>query len=162
LFAAVGGDGTMSSDLIAKLVAIWPKAFFINQADRRPLKLGIHRDMAGQACGLTSTELRRAVSQYCQSPGYLAACTEGAPRIGVNGEVAGTVSAEAVQKMHCAQQAKAEKVAAVTPERQMRKVSTQAAPSAEAAAIRDKNANGAKLSLADLRVAAKARQATGA
>jgi hypothetical protein len=83
-------------EYIEKLVAIWPKAFFTNQSARKPLKLGIHRDMAGQSHGFSSAELRRAVGQYCRSPGYLAACTEGAERIDLNGLVIGSVSAEAV------------------------------------------------------------------
>jgi ProP effector len=147
----------MSDDLTEKLAAIWPKAFFINQDARRPLKLGIHRDMVGQAHGLSGTDLRRAVSQYCGSPGYLAACTEGAVRIDLAGMPAGMVTAEAVAaavKMALSQktrqrEAKAERAvaAAVAPEQQTEKASTKAAPK--------------RLSLSELRTAARQRQATG-
>ena len=146
-------------DLIQKLVVAWPKAFFINQDARRPLKIGVHRDMAGHAHGFSDAELRRAVSQYCRSPGYLAACVEGAVRIGLDGEVAGEVSVEAVaaavkavrlsQEMRREQretkmEEKAGVAAAAASEQQMEKALTKAAPE--------------RLSLADLRVAARRRQ----
>jgi sRNA-binding protein len=127
--------------------------------------LSIHRAMAARSHGLSGADLRRAVGQYCRSPGYLAACTEGAERIDLNGMPAGAVTAEAVgaavkaarlsQKTRREQRETklAEKavVAVVAPERQTEKA---AVPMRQ-----DKNANGAKLSLFDLRVAARQRQA---
>jgi ProP effector len=151
----------MSDDLVEKLAALWPKAFFINQDARKPLKLGIHRDMVGHAHGLSGTDLRRALGQYCNSPGYLAACTEGAERIDLNGMFAGTVTAEAVAaavRMALSQktlqrEAKVEKAVAVA-----------AVPERQVALKNDdpKNGNAIKLSLSDLRAAAaRRRQATG-
>ena len=93
------------NDLIEKLAATWPKAFFVNQDARRPLKLGIRGDMAAQPHGLTDAELRRALGQYCRSSGYLTAMVAGAERIDLNGMPAGTVTAEAVRSKssagHC-------------------------------------------------------------
>jgi ProP effector len=157
----------MSHDLtekLAKLAAAYPKAFFLDQADRRPLKLGIHHDLLGADMALSRTEVRQAVGWYCQSPGYLAAMVEGAVRIDLNGMPAGTVTTEAIaaavkaaqlsQKMRERRDAKAERkavTAAVAPEQQTEKP----------AAL--KNGNAIKLSLADLRAAAaRRRQATGA
>jgi ProP effector len=157
----------MSYDLIEKLAAAYPKAFFPNQADRRPLKLGIHHDLnSDKGHGLTGAEVRQAVGWYCQSLGYLAAMTLGAPRIDLNGMPAGRVTAEGVdaavkaaglsQKMRRERcEAKAEKkavAAAVAREQQTEK--------AVVPMRQDKNDNVAKrLSLADLRVAARQRQA---
>jgi ProP effector len=138
-------------DLIAKLTAIWPQAFFINQDAKKPLKLGIHADMAGQAHGFSDAELRRALSQYCRSPGYLAACTEGATRVDLNGEPAGTVDAAGAARQREVR-AKQKVV-----ERQPEKAATKAAPMRQ-----DKNNNGLKrLSLSDLRIAAQQRRAAG-
>jgi ProP effector len=87
----------MSLDLIEKLASVYPRAFFVRPEDRKPLKLGVHRDLRSDvAHGLSHAELRRAVGHYCRSPGYLAACTEGAERIDLNGLAARSVSAEAV------------------------------------------------------------------
>ncbi len=35
-----------TKDLLAKLAALYPAAFFLAGADRKPLKLGVHRDLA--------------------------------------------------------------------------------------------------------------------
>jgi sRNA-binding protein len=108
---------------------------------------------------------RRAVGQYCSSPGYLAACTEGAERIDLNGLAAGSVSAEATaaavkaarlsQKMRrAARDAKTgEKAVAAAPEQQPEKA---VAPKND---LGSKNGNAVKLSLADQRIAARQRQA---
>jgi ProP effector len=152
----------MSHDLtekLAKLAALYPKTFFVREQDRRPLKLGIHRDLNSDTThGLSSNDVRQVVGQYCSSAGYLASCTEGAERIGLDGEVTGTVTAEAVQKMHCAQQAKAEKKAVVAVERQTRKPAAPAPTTASAARIAASNANGKRITLSDLRAAARQRQ----
>jgi sRNA-binding protein len=94
---------------------------------------------------------------------------EGTDRIGLDGLAAGSVSAEAVaaavkaarlsQKSREQRETKAEKkvvAVAVAPEQQPEKAATKAAPMRQ-----DKNDNAAKrLSLADLRIAARQRQAT--
>jgi ProP effector len=147
---------------MADYADIYPRTFFPNQAERRPLKLGVRNDLVADTArhGLSDAELRRALSQYCRSPGYLAACTEGAVRIDLNGMPAGTVTAEAVaaavkiarlsQKSRERRETKlAEK--AVVPKQQ----SEKAAPASIAAP------NGKRVTLADLRVAAHRRQATG-
>jgi ProP effector len=153
--------------LVEKLVAVYPRAFFRDLAQRRPLKIGIHRDLSSDAShGLSPTELRQALGWYCRSPGYLASMIEGTERIDLNGMPAGTVTAEAVgaavkiarlsQKGREQRETEAgEKVVAVAAaaERQMEKAATPVR--------QDKNDNAVRrLSLSDLRVAARQRQAT--
>jgi ProP effector len=157
--------------LVEQLVAVYPRAFFRDPAQRRPLKIGIHRDLSSDAShGLSDADLRRAVGAYCRSAGYLAACTEGAERIDLNGAPAGTVTAEAVaaavkaarlsqKTRRAARDAKTrEKAVAAAPEQQTEKA---AAPK-EQDKNDFKNGNAIKLSLADLRAAAaRRRQAAG-
>jgi sRNA-binding protein len=154
----------LTEKLIERLALIYPKTFFVAPNARRPLTIGIHRALRSDAShGLTDAELRTALHRYCTSPGYLASMIDGTDRIGLDGLAAGSVSAEAVAaavKMALSQktrrrEAHAEKavaVAAVVPEQQV-------APKND---LGSKNGNAVRLSLAGLRAAAKARQATGA
>jgi sRNA-binding protein len=148
-------------DLIAKLALVYPGAFFVEQNARRPLAIGIHRDLRSDAShGLTDAELRTALHRYCTSPDYLASMIEGTDRIGLDGLAAGSVSAEAVaaavkiarlsQKSRERREIKAEKAVAVVPEQQTEKASTPAPITAP---------NGKRITLSDLRVAARQRQA---
>jgi ProP effector len=135
-------------------------AFFVEQNARRPLGLGIHRDLRADAAhGLTDTELRTALHCYCTSPGYRAAVVEGATRVSLDGEAAGevTAAAAAVAKAAMLREVKAERkavAAVVAPE-----ASTQAEPTNVTSL---KNGNAIKLSPAGLRAAAaRRRQAAG-
>ena len=84
----------MSDELlnIAYLISTFPQCFFLNHKCRRPLKIGILADlMPLVSCG--EEELKAVLNKYVRSDGYLLACSEGAIRIDVNGDAAGTVSA---------------------------------------------------------------------
>jgi sRNA-binding protein len=156
----------LTEKLIEQLALVYPKTFFVEQNARRPLAIGIHRELRSDAShGLTDAELRTALHRYCTSPGYLASMIEGTDRVGLDGLAVGSVSAEAVapavkiarlsQKSREQREAKAEKAvvaAAVVPEQQV-------APKND---LGSKNGNAVRLSLAGLLAAAKARQATGA
>jgi sRNA-binding protein len=151
----------LTEKLIAKLASVYPKTFFVDPAQRQPLKIGIHVDiLADAAHSLSRTEVRRAVGWYCRSSGYLAGIVEGAARVDAKGEAAGevTAAAAAVAKAAMRREVKAERkavAAVVVPE-----TSTQAVPT-NAKTL--KNGNAIKLSLSDLRAAAaRRRQATGA
>jgi ProP effector len=151
-------------NLIEKLASVYPRTFFRNQADRRPLKIGVHHALVADTSrhGLSRDELRKALARYCSSPGYAAATVLNAPRIDLAGEPAGLVTAEAtaaaVKAARLSQKTRREqretkveeKAVAAAPEQQTEK----------AVAPRDdlKNGNAIKLSLADLRVAATYRQ----
>jgi ProP effector len=59
---------------------------------RRPLKLGIHHDLLALDCDAKT--LRAALGKYTNNPGYLRNCQTGTPRIDLNGDVAGEVTAD--------------------------------------------------------------------
>ena len=78
---------------IRVLAEHWPRCFFLLEKRRKPIKIGIHHDIL--ATGLVSSaELSLALRWYVGEMRYRKACVEGAPRIGLDGEPAGVVSAE--------------------------------------------------------------------
>jgi sRNA-binding protein len=137
---ALDDEPDETEKLVEKLVAVYPRAFFRDPAQRRPLKLRIHDDLRTDAShSLSHSELRAALHRYCRSPGYLASMIEGTDRIGLDGLAAGSVSAEAVaaavkaarlsQKSREQRETKAEKkvvAVAVAPEQQPEKAATKA------------------------------------
>jgi ProP effector len=77
---------------IADLCWRWPKCFSVLEARRRPLKVGIDRDIAAAASDLDLAALTAALKYYTSNIAYLNACVVGAPRIDLNGEVCGSIS----------------------------------------------------------------------
>jgi ProP effector len=77
---------------IAELVAAFPAAFTLDRTLVRPVKLGIKDDLYGQ-CAISHRRITAALRSYCNSVHYLRASTEGAVRIDLAGEPAGTVTA---------------------------------------------------------------------
>lgn len=140
------------TDTIIELLAErWPRTFAIYQCRRRPLKIGIDNDIAAAAGAIATDELKAALRFYCGNVGYLLACREGAERIDLNGDVAGTVTA-----------AEAAHAAGIVARRQ-----TKPAPKRDAAAVAAKPivspavpppATPPRISLADLREAARRRR----
>jgi ProP effector len=87
-------DATVEA-VIALLAERWPQAFAVHEFRRKPLKVGIHLDMMSAINGtVTRSELGRALACYVNNPVYLARCREGAKRIGLDGEPAGSITAE--------------------------------------------------------------------
>jgi ProP effector len=83
-----------SRELIAALADLFPGAFSVYQHRRRPLKVGIDRDLAAALSdAMNDTELRLALGSYCRNIGYLQACREGAERVGLDGKRVGQVTA---------------------------------------------------------------------
>ena len=88
----------MSSNLtkvkatIAELVAAFPAAFTLEPALVRPVKLGIRNDLYAQSA-ISRRRITAALRSYCNNVHYLKASTEGAVRIDLAGEPAGTVTA---------------------------------------------------------------------
>jgi sRNA-binding protein len=65
------------------------------QFRRRPLKIGINQDIVAALDGaITAEELKLGLSRYCSNIGYPRACREGTPRIDLNGNAVGAVTAE--------------------------------------------------------------------
>jgi len=80
---------------IELLAETFPKCFSIYQERRRQLKLGIHLDIQAALDGaVTPAELHRALGTYCSNPIYLGHMRKGAWRLDLNGEPAGTVTAD--------------------------------------------------------------------
>jgi hypothetical protein len=80
---------------LALLCELFPKTFVRHEARRRPLKIGIRDDLRAALDGaITDAELRRALQVYCSNKVYRSRLSAGATRIDLNGQPAGTVSAE--------------------------------------------------------------------
>lgn len=72
----------------------YPPAFAGDEA--RPLKVGIHHDLAAREPWSTKL-IRRALAGYVNRPRYVKALKEGATRVDLDGNPAGTVDATAAQ-----------------------------------------------------------------
>jgi ProP effector len=79
--------------LIELLVDAFPRAFFMYERRRRPLKIGIHLDIFNTMAGaILPGELNAALQFYTGNAGYLLACRPGAARIDLDGAPSGVVS----------------------------------------------------------------------
>jgi ProP effector len=81
---------------IAELVVKCPAAFTLDPTLVRPLKLGIKDDLYVLSA-ISRGRIAAALRSYCNSVHYLRAITEGAMRIDLAGEPAGTVTAAEAQ-----------------------------------------------------------------
>jgi sRNA-binding protein len=80
---------------IALLAERWPQCFSVYEGRRRPLKLKIHLDIQAAVDGaVTPAELHKALGVYCSNPVYLGHTRKGAWRLDLDGNPAGTVTAE--------------------------------------------------------------------
>lgn len=124
--------------VIAVLAERWPHCFAIFEQRRRPLKVGIHIDILAALDGaVTTAELSRALWVYVHNGVYRSRLIAGAVRIGLDGEPAGVVTEkQAATLTSVTRAAKAPPVTTTTT----------------IAAVR-------RLSLADLREAARQRKA---
>ena len=141
---------------IELLAEMFPACFFAFQQRRKPLKLGIHNDVLATLDGaITPKELSVAMRVYCGNRFYLRASIEGAPRIDLNGEVAGSVSTEEADnaRQRLAQQRDKRK--------RQQEAKAKAAAKAKAEAER-KARNVGRVGLAGLRAAAQARRRVAA
>jgi sRNA-binding protein len=76
-----------------KLASIFPQTFFVRSTDRKPLKIGIDKDLADAGIMVP----RYLLKAYCNTYGYLKNCRAEVPRINLDGAADGTVTgAEAV------------------------------------------------------------------
>jgi sRNA-binding protein len=88
----MSNSATKAETAIAELVVAFPAAFTLDPTLVRPLKLGIKDDIYAQSA-ISRRHIKAALRSYCNSVHYLAASTEGAMRIDLTGEPAGTVTA---------------------------------------------------------------------
>lgn len=80
---------------IGRLQKHFPVTFPKNPAPKLPLKIGIHQDLLAKAkdLGLEEAAITEAVKTWCRGTRYWASIVEDAPRIDLEGQPAGTVSA---------------------------------------------------------------------
>jgi ProP effector len=132
--------------VIALLAETFPRCFFVYEGRRRPLKLGIHKDILAAVDGaLTPLELGKALGAYCSNRVYLSHTRKGAWRLDLDGNPAGGVTAD--DEAH----AKAI-LAGIRAKKEARAVTAKAAaPSVIPQPPK-------RLSLADLKAAALARR----
>jgi sRNA-binding protein len=132
---------------IARLAERFPACFSIYEARCRPLAIGIHQHIRLALAGeISPAELSLALRRYTGSVGYLRGMRRCAPRIDIDGQTAGVVTAEE------AQHAK-DRLAAMKQKRVER---LSAPASAPAPAPQPKRS-----SLADLREAGRRRREGG-
>jgi ProP effector len=151
-----------SSDLLATLQDLFPAAF--NERPK-PLKLGIHNDIIERLGPVSYPELRGAFRFYTGSLRYLRTLKPDALRIDLDGNAAGTVTeqeAAHAQETIAGIQMKLwkrawEKRRAFRIEREQRHRAAQPQPP-QPAASSSPAAQSARLALADLKSAWRARQ----
>ncbi|MFJ4067739.1 ProQ/FinO family protein [Pseudomonas sp. NPDC089996] len=93
------------------VAAIWPLqkhfplAFPVNPAPKVPLKEGIFQDAEQhlELLGITREQLKLGISTWCKGSRYWASMVENAPRLDLNGQPAGVVTAG--QALYAKQQA---------------------------------------------------------
>jgi ProP effector len=144
-----------SHAVIRTLVARFPAAFAIQPAHRKPLKVAIHTDLLVALGGeVSSVDLRHALRRYTGHHGYRRHLLEGVARVGLTGKPSGVVTA-----------AEAEHAAAVLLGFETRLKSREpgrtAPPVRSPSPASPASPPARRLSLADLRAAARARKAAG-
>jgi ProP effector len=80
-----------SEEFIYYLAARFPKCFFVNPSQRRPLKHGIIDDLEDQNV-LDHEKLEQAIAWYVSAYQYNYALQKPGPRIDLNGNQAGVVT----------------------------------------------------------------------
>jgi len=126
---------------IALLAKLYPKCFSVYERKRKPLRVGIHANLLAALDGaLTPAGLHAALRFYVGNPAYLRAMLCGAWRIDLDGQVAGVVTLD--EEAH----AKAA----------LGRIKAKRA--ARVAAAKNQAPPVKRLSLADLKAAARARK----
>ncbi|KZL39458.1 ProQ activator of osmoprotectant transporter prop [Pseudomonas syringae pv. syringae] len=92
-------------DAIWPLQKHFPLAFPVNPAPKVPLKEGILGDAEQhlELLGITQEQLKLGIATWCQGTRYWASMVENAPRLDLNGQAVGAVTAS--QAMHAKRQA---------------------------------------------------------
>ena len=86
-------DRRTARAVIDLLAERFPKTFCVHQTRRKPLKVGIDRDLIAVLDGaLTERELQIGLGWYCRNKLYRAKLLRGAWRIDLNGNVAATIT----------------------------------------------------------------------
>lgn len=89
-----------ADSVVEAFARLWPQCFVVYERRRRPLKIGIHRDIlevvapAIVAGRISEDDVRLGLRRYTKANGYLYACRAGTPRISLAGQPAGPVVTE--------------------------------------------------------------------
>ena len=87
-------DAAVNARVIAMLIERFPQAFSLDERQKKPLKVGIFRDLMLALDGsVNEFALSTALAAYCGTLGYLKRCREGRKRVGLDGAWVGSVSA---------------------------------------------------------------------
>jgi ProP effector len=84
---------TDARPVIAMLCEKFPACFVQFERRRRPLALGIHKEVAAAMPTLTKEQIHAAMRSYVGNEFYCRACREGAVRVNLMGHEAGAVTA---------------------------------------------------------------------
>lgn len=120
---------------IRRLQKHFPLAFPVNPAPKVPLKEGILKDAEQhlERLGITGDQLKQSIATWCRGTRYWAAMTENAPRLDLDGQPAGTVTAS--QAVYAKQQARRQRAQARREQAKAKAKAETAAPAeGEAAA----------------------------
>ena len=83
----------LASTAVALLASRFPRCF--DERNRRPLKIGINADVVAALAGvMTAREVSNALRYYTGSVLYQRVLTAGASRVDLDGNLAGTVTSE--------------------------------------------------------------------
>jgi sRNA-binding protein len=135
-----------TAEVIKFLAQSFPQCFAVEASRRRPLKRGIKGDLLDRlGNALNNFELTAALRSYTGSHDYLSGCREETQRYGLDGRVAGVVTAQ-------------EAAWAKSRLAQLNATRQASSPSRPAKPLPPANAGPARLSLADLKAAWQARQ----
>ncbi|WP_447748967.1 ProQ/FinO family protein [Pseudomonas nicosulfuronedens] len=116
-------------EAIWRLQKHFPMAFPVNPAPKVPLKEGIFKDAEEhlKLLGVTSEQLKLGIATWCRGARYWACMVENAPRLDLNGQAVGTVTA--AQAQYAKQQAARQR----SQDRRNRSKAKASAPAAPAA-----------------------------
>jgi len=90
-------------EILFLLEAAFPACFSVYEARRRPLKVGIRRDLvavlaASGTITIAEADLARALTHYTSAKGYLRELKAGWSRIDLGGNPAGVVTADEAER----------------------------------------------------------------
>jgi ProP effector len=158
------------TEVIDALVERFPRAFFADPSQTKPLAVGVKEKILQQMSTLAPKTVADALRRYAGSPDYLKATIEGAARMDLDGQAAGVVTkgqAEHAQRRLAGMAArrssqpdkapKALPLPAARPQGAHKPVPPAQAAFAAAKPTGQQSASG-RLGLADLRRAAAARR----
>ncbi len=141
----MAGESEKIKATMAELATAFPATFTLEPDHVRPLKSGIREELYAVA-QISHRRILAALARYCRSPSYLKAMMEGAVRLDLTGQPAGTVTAR---------EANAAKNQLAALAKRASKALNEAGKNKSAPAAGTK-----RLSLADLKKAAAVRKST--